>query len=95
MRRQDLANTARAVREAAAVQEEHLYNEMTDTTRQGLDALRIATRPALVAACGRAALAILAGVALVLSVWKGLPVAASVIVAGGLVSLASHRRCDD
>jgi hypothetical protein len=59
---------------------------MTDTTRQGLEALRIATRPALVTACGRAALATLAGVALVLAVWKGLPVTASVIAAGGLMT---------
>jgi hypothetical protein len=64
---------------------------MTDTTRQGLDALRIATRPALVAACGRAALATLAGVALVLAGWKGLPVTATVIAAGGLVGWAARR----
>jgi hypothetical protein len=56
-----------------------------------LDALRVATRPALVAACGRAALAVLIGVALVLSVWKGLPLTASVIAAGGLVSFALRR----
>ena len=65
---------------------------MTDTTRQGLDALRIATRPALVAACGRAALATLGGVALVLAVWKGLPVTATVIAAGGLLTFAGRRQ---
>jgi len=51
-----------------------------------LEALRVATRPALVAACGRAALAVLVGVALVLSVWKGLPMTASVIATGGLLT---------
>ena len=65
---------------------------MTDTTRRGLDALRIATRPALVAACGRATLATQAGIALVLSVWKGLPVTATVIAAGGLTAFALRRR---
>ena len=64
---------------------------MTDTTR-GLDALRIATRPALVAACGGAALATLAGVAMVLAVWKGLPLTATVIAAGGLAGVALRRR---
>jgi hypothetical protein len=57
-----------------------------------LDALRIATRPALVAACGRAALATLAGVALVLAVWKGLPVTATMIAAGGLMAGALRVR---
>jgi hypothetical protein len=65
---------------------------MTDTTRHGLEALRIATRPALVDACGRAALATLAGVALLLSVWKGLPLTASVIAAGGLMTGALRLR---
>jgi hypothetical protein len=57
-----------------------------------LDALRVATRPALVAACGRAALAVLVGVALVLSVLKGLPLTASVIAAGGLLTCVARRR---
>jgi hypothetical protein len=60
--------------------------------RAALEALRIITRPALVAACGRAALDVLVGVALLLSVWKGLPLTASVIAAGGLVSVAVRRR---
>ena len=47
------------------------------------EALRITTRPALVAACGRSALAALLGLALVVSVWKGLPLTASVLAAGG------------
>jgi hypothetical protein len=57
-----------------------------------VDALRVTTRPALVAACGRAALAVLVGLALVLSVWKGLPVTASVIASGGLLVCAARRR---
>ncbi|MFN2565500.1 MAG: hypothetical protein ABR499_10875 [Gemmatimonadaceae bacterium] len=57
-----------------------------------LDALRIATRPTLVAACGRAALATLVGIALVLSVWKGLPVTASVIATGGLLTCVVRGR---
>jgi hypothetical protein len=56
-----------------------------------LDALRVATRPALVEASGRALLAALVGVALVLSVWKGLPVTASVIAMGGLLTCAARR----
>jgi hypothetical protein len=56
------------------------------------NALRIATRPALVTACGQAALAVLVGVALVLSVWKGLPVTASIIATGGLLTCASRGR---
>jgi len=56
-----------------------------------LDALRVVTRPALVAACGQAALAVLVGVALVLSVWKGLPLTASIIAAGGLLTCAARR----
>jgi hypothetical protein len=55
-------------------------------------ALRVTTRPALVAAYGRAALAVLVGLALVLSVWKGLPVTASVIASGGLLVCARRRR---
>jgi len=58
---------------------------MTETN-EDLDALRISTRPALVAAWGRTALTTLVGVALVLSVWKGFPVTASMIAAGGLVA---------
>jgi hypothetical protein len=57
-----------------------------------VDALRVTTRPALVAACGRAVLAMLVGLALVLSVWKGLPMTASVIASGGLLACAAHRR---
>lgn len=57
-----------------------------------VDALRVTTRPALVAAYGRAALAMLVGLALVLSVWKGLPVTASVIASGGLLVCAARRR---
>ncbi len=49
------------------------------------------TRPALAAACGRAVLAILVGIALVLSVWKGLPVTASVIATGGLLTCVLRR----
>jgi hypothetical protein len=56
-----------------------------------LDALRIASRPALVREVGRAALATLIGVALVLSVWKGLPLTASVIATGGLLTCAARR----
>ena len=57
-----------------------------------VDALRVTTRPALVAAYGRAALAMLVGLALVLSVWKGLPMTASVIASGGLLMYAGRRR---
>ncbi|MDQ3949216.1 MAG: hypothetical protein M3282_02630 [Gemmatimonadota bacterium] len=57
-----------------------------------LEALRISTRPALVTALGRAALAVLVGVALVLSVWKGLPLTASVIATGGLLMCAVRGR---
>jgi hypothetical protein len=56
-----------------------------------LDALRVATRPALVDACGRATLAVLVGVALVLSVWKGLPLTASIIATGGLLTCVGRR----
>jgi hypothetical protein len=56
-----------------------------------VDALRVTTRPALVAACGRAALAMLVGLALVLSVWKGLPMTASVIASGGLLVCAARH----
>ena len=49
-----------------------------------LEAMRVAGRPRLVDACGRAALAILVGVALVLSVWKGLPATASIIATGAV-----------
>ena len=59
---------------------------------EAIDALRVATRPALVSACGRAALMTLVGVALVLSVWEGLPVTASIIATGGLLSCAARRR---
>ena len=57
-----------------------------------VDALRVTTRPALVAAYGHAALAMLVGLALVLSVWKGLPMTASVIASGGLLVCAARRR---
>jgi hypothetical protein len=65
---------------------------MTDPALAYLAAVRIATRPALVAACGRAALAVLVGIALVLSVWKSLPVTASVIATGGLLGCVLRRR---
>jgi hypothetical protein len=65
---------------------------MSDPALASVEVVRIATRPALVAACGRAALAILVGVALVLSVWKGLPVTASIIATGGLLTYAMRRR---
>ena len=57
-----------------------------------VDALRIATRPALVVAAGRAALMTLVGVALVLSIWKDLPATASIIATGGLLTCAARRR---
>jgi len=57
-----------------------------------LDALRVTSRPRLVAACGQAMLATLVGVALVLSVWKGLPATASIIATGGLLTCATRRR---
>jgi hypothetical protein len=62
----------------------------TVTDRAYVHALGVATRPALVAACGQAALAVLVGVALVLSVWKGLPATASIIATGGLLTCASR-----
>ena len=67
---------------------------MQPGTAQGLstEALRITTRPALVVACGRAALAALLGLALVVSVWKGLPLTASVLAAGGLLTCGARRR---
>jgi hypothetical protein len=65
---------------------------MTAGDRAYVEALRVTTRPTLVAACGRAALAVLVGVALVLSVWKGLPVTASIIATGGLLTCAARRR---
>jgi hypothetical protein len=68
-----------------------LRRDPQSSSGAGLDALRVATRPALVAAGGRAALAVLVGIALVLSVWKGLPVTASIIAAGGLLTCAARR----
>jgi hypothetical protein len=65
---------------------------MTTADRAYVEALRVSTRPALVAACGRAMLAVLVGAALVLSVWKGLPVTASVIATGGLLTCVLRRR---
>ena len=65
---------------------------MTTADRAYVEALRVTTRPALVAAYGRALLATLVGAALVLSVWKGLPVTASIIATGGLLTCAARVR---